>query len=98
MLCSSSKLTKLNEKLGFQEFQKFVLVNFDELYGTVCVLAQRPPMREARVGRSQGVGASFSARAHVLGSLESIRNRFDDLYFSTKIMIFRKFSKILENL
>ena len=82
----------------FQEFPKIVLVNFDELYGTVCVLAQRPPMREARVGRSHGVGASFSARAHVLGSLESIRNRFDDFYFSTKIMIFRKFSKILENL
>ena len=53
-------------------------------------------MREARVGRSQGVGASFSARAHVLGSLESIRNRFDDFYFSTKIMIFRKFLKIYD--
>ena len=34
---------------------------------------------------------------HALGSLESIGNRFGDFYFSTKITIFWKFSKIHEN-
>ena len=42
-------------------------------------------------------GERFWTRTHALDSLESNTNRFDDFYFSMKIMIFRKFLKILGN-
>ena len=42
-------------------------------------------------------GNRFQTRTHALDSPESNTNRFGDFYFSTKIMIFRKFLKILEN-